>query len=148
MFQFVSFNTIESSKENLHITEVILQDFSSPNLKFFFLNQNLNQNINLLFDMFDHEINKDLNLSKISPLDRLELTTSEKDMDGNDDINSLKHIKKETDDILIKDEEEKEKERAKNGKGTIKIRTGLGDIEKDIKFIDEFFSMNSKNKKR
>ena len=139
---------IESSKENLHITEVILQDFSSPNLRFFFLNQNLNQNINLLFDMFDHEINKDLSLSKISPLDRLDSILSENEMSGNDDINALKHIKKETDEILIKDEEEKEKERAKNGKGTVKLRTGLGDIEKDIKFIDEFFSMNSKNKKK
>ena len=139
---------IESSKENLHITEVILQDFSSPNLRFFFLNQNLNQNINLLFDMFDHETNKDLSFSRISPLDRLESIMSGPEMGGNDDINALKHIKKEADEILIKDEEEKEKERAKNGKGTVKIRTGLGDIEKDIKFIDEFFSMNSKNKKK
>ena len=139
---------IESSKESLHIAEVILQDLSSPSFKFFFLNQNLNQNINILFDMFDHEINKDLNISKISPLDRLESLTSEDGTGGNDDINSLKHIKKETDEILIKVEEEKEKERAKNGKGTVKIRTGLGDIEKDIKFIDEFFSMNSKNKKK
>ena len=98
--------------------------------------------------MFDHEINKDLSLSKISPLDRLDSILSENEMSGNDDINALKHIKKETDEILIKDEEEKEKERAKNGKGTVKLRTGLGDIEKDIKFIDEFFSMNSKNKKR
>ena len=139
---------IESSKENLHITEVILQDFSSPDLRFFFLNQNLNQNINVLFDMFDHEINKDLSFSKISPLDRLELILSGNEMGGNDDINALKHLKKEADEILIKEEEEKEKKRSKNGKGMVKIRTGLGDIEKDIKFIDEFFSMNSKNKKK
>ena len=29
-----------------------------------------------------------------------------------------------------------------------KIRTGFGDIEKDIKFIDEFFSMNNRRKKK
>ena len=98
--------------------------------------------------MFDQEINKDLSFSKISPLDRLDSILLENEMGGNDDINALKHFKKENDEILIKEEEEKEKERVKNGKGTVKLRTGLGDIEKDIKFINEFFSMNSKNKKR
>lgn len=53
-------------------------------------------------------------------------------------MNCLKHIKKETDEILIKEQEEREKAMDKSGKDTIKLRTGLGDIEKDIRFIDEF----------
>ena len=137
---------IETSKESPHITEINLEALSSSNIKYFFFNETFNDNINLLFDLFDKEVNKDININQISPLDKLESLLSDNDEHINFDINCLKHIKKQNDEILIKNEEEKEKGKEKNGRETFKLRTGLGDIEKDIKFIDEFFSMNTRKK--
>ncbi len=137
---------IETSKESPHITEINLEALSSSAIKYFFFNETFNDNINLLFDLFDKEVNKDINSNQISPLDKLESLLIDNDDDINYDISCLKHIKKATDEMLLKTEEEKEKTRDKNGKENFRLRTGLGDIEKDIKFIDEFFSMNSRKK--
>ena len=139
---------IESSRESPHITDINLEALSATNIRYFFLSDKYNENINILLDLFDKEVNTNINGTQISPLDRLNTLYLEKDEDINFDVNCLKHIKKETDEILIKEEEEREKAMDKNGKDTIKLRTGLGDIEKDIRFIDEFFSMNSRSKKR
>ena len=139
---------IETSKESPHITEINLEALSSSSIKYFFFNDIFNENINLLFDLFDKEVNKNINIAQISPLDKLDLLLSKEDDDINYNINFLKHIRKENDEVLLKKEEEKNKNGEKNGKENFKIRTGLGDIEKDIKFIDEFFSMNSKLKKK
>ena len=51
----------------------------------------------------------------------------------------LKHLKKDIDDKLIKEQEIKNKQ--------YKLKNNLADIEKDIKFIDEFFSMNRQRTK-
>ena len=139
---------IETSKESPHITEINLESLSSNNIKYFFFNEYFNENINLLFDLFDKEVNKDININQISPLDKLELLLTKKEENINFDISCLKHIKKKNDEILIQKEEEKEKNKEKNVKGNFKIHSGMGDIEKDIKFIDEFFSMNSRIKKK
>ena len=138
---------IETSKESPHITEINLEELSSSNIKYFFFNDIFNENINLLFDLFDKEVNKNINITQISPLDKLESILDGNDESINFDINCLKHIKKETDESLLKSEEEKEKNIEKIGRQNFKVRTGLGDIEKDIKFIDEFFSMNSRKKR-
>ena len=137
---------IETSKESPHITEINLEALSSSTIKYFFFNETFNENINLLFDLFDKEVNKDVNSNQISPLDKLESLLEDSEEYINYDVSCLKHIKKATDEILIKTEEEREKTRDKNGKENFRLRTGLGDIEKDIKFIDEFFSMNSRKK--
>ena len=137
---------IETSKESPHITEINLEALSASHIKYFFFNENFNENINILFDLFDREVNKNINAFQISPLDKLELL-SDNDESINFDVNCLKHIKKESDELLLKVEEEKEKNIDKIGRENFKMRPAIGDIEKDIKFIDEFFSMNSRKKR-
>ena len=137
---------IETSKESPHITEINLEALSASNIKYFFFNEVFNDNINILFDLFDKEVNKDINSYQISPLDKLESILSEKE-DINYNISSLKHIKKESDEPLLKKEEEKEKNIDKVGREGFGRRPIIGDIEKDIKFIDEFFSMNARKKR-
>ena len=161
---------IDTSKESPHITEINLEALSASEIKYFFFNEVYNENINFLFDVFDKEVNTDINAEQISPLDRLESFLSFNNNDHiNLDISYLKHIKKEKDDPLIKAEEEKENQKSKDnneeqkinnlnqnpnqglGIGVregFKLRTGAGDIERDIRFIDEFFSMNNRKKKR
>ena len=138
---------IETSKESPHITEINLEALSASNIKYFFFNEIFNDNINLLFDLFDKEVNKNINDPQISPLDRLEALLSENEENINFDINCLKHIKKDKDEFLLKTEEEREKNQDKVGRESFKLRPGIGDIEKDIKFIDEFFSLNTRKKK-
>ena len=153
---------IETSKESPHITEINLEALSASEIKYFFFNDVFNENINFLFDVFDKEVNTDINLEQISPLDKLESYLSLNDTEHiNFDINYLKHIRKEKDDALIKIEEAKENQKPKEtkeeqkpnnqgigGKEGFKIRTGFGEIEKDIRFIDEFFSINNRKKKK
>ena len=52
---------IETSKESPHITEINLEALSASNIKYFFFNEIFNDNINLLFDLFDKEVNKNIN---------------------------------------------------------------------------------------
>ena len=68
-------------------------------------------------------------------MEKLELK-EKKTVDDNCDITLLKHIKKDIDEKLLKDQEIKNKQ--------FKLKNNLADIEKDIKFIDEFFSMGRK----
>ena len=161
---------IETSKESPHITEINLEALSASEIKYFFFNELYNDNMNLLFDVFDKEVNTNINMEQISPLDKLDIILSQNNKEQiNYDISYLKHIKKEKDEQLIKAEEEKEKEienKENNENKKInnvkvnsnmlgignregfKIRTGAGDIERDIKMIDEFFSMNNRKKKK
>ena len=156
---------IETSKESPHITEINLEALSASEIKYFFFNDVFNDNINFLFDVFDKEVNTDINGEQISPFDKLESFLSLNNKEKiNFDISYLKHIRKEKDEALIKAEEEKENSKLNNeeqkmnnninqnaalgNKEGIKIRTGFGDIERDIKFIDEFFSMNNRKKKK
>ena len=156
---------IETSKESPHITEINLEALSASEIKYFFFNDVFNDNINFLFDVFDKEVNTDINGEQISPLDKLESFLSLNNKENiNFDISYLKHIRKEKDEPLIKTEEEKENNILNNeeqkinnninqngvlgNKEGIKIRTGFGDIERDIRFIDEFFSMNNRKKKK
>ena len=155
---------IETSKESPHITEINLEALSASEIKYFFFNDVYNDNINFLFDLFDKEVNADINKEQISPLDKLELFLLKDEQRINFDVNYLKHIKKDKDEILIKTEEEKKDRKGIKDKNDIninnntninmnnnigfKIRGGAGDIERDIKFIDEFFSMNNRRKKK
>ena len=50
----------------------------------------------------------------------------------------MNHFNQKKDEELLKQTEEKDK---------IKFHSNYGDIEKDIKFIDEFFSVSNKKKK-
>ena len=86
---------IETSKESPHITEINLEALSSSAIKYFFFNETFNDNINLLFDLFDKEVNKDINSNQISPLDKLESLLNDENYNINYDINCLKHIIKE-----------------------------------------------------
>ena len=153
---------IETSKESSHITEINLEALSASEIKYFFFNDIYNDNINFLFDVFDKEVNTNINMEQISPLDKLETFLSFDNKENiNFNISYLHHIRKEKDEALIKAEEEKEKENGKLNneeqkiknatnenpnqntalgyKEGFKIRTGFGDIERDIRFIDEFF---------
>ena len=131
---------LESGKGKQHITDIMEKE----NEKFEFFNNLFNSNIDIISDFFgknkDNQNNKDNNNTPqtISNLEKLELK-EHKTVDDNDDITFLKHIKKDIDDKLLKDQELRNKQ--------YKLKNNLLDIEKDIKFIDEFFSMGRKRAK-
>ena len=134
---------IEISKESPHLTQIDLESLYSSRLNFFFFNDTYNTNINLLFDLFDKDIN---NKAKyMSPLDRLESIIQQNDDEINYNINFLRHMKKEGDEKIIKLDEEKEKTYVKNA---FKIRPGIFGVNKNSHFIDEFFGINFKNRKK
>ena len=128
---------LESSKGKQHITDIMDKD----NEKFEFFNNFFNNNYNLISDFFGKNKNNNDNINidnKISNLEKLELQEN-KLIDNNDDINFLKHLKKGIDEQLIKEQEIKDRQ--------FKLKNNLADIEKDIKFIDEFFSINRQRTK-
>ena len=105
---------IDTSKESPHITEINLEALSASEIKYFFFNDTYNDNINFLFDVFDKEVNTNINVEQMSPLDKLESFLAKNNNENiNLDISYLKHIRKEKDEALIKSEEEKEKEKGK-----------------------------------
>jgi hypothetical protein len=112
------------------------------NEKFEFFNNLFNSNMDIISDFFcknkDKANNNNESPQKISNLEKLELKEN-KTVDDNDDITFLKHIKKDIDEKLLKEQEIKNKQ--------FKLKNNLADIEKDIKFIDEFFSMGRKRVK-
>ena len=126
---------LESSKGKQHITDIMEKE----NEKFEFFNNLFNSNMDIITDFFGK--NKDMqnnNPQQISNLEKLELKENNI-IDDNNDITFLKHIKKDIDEKLLKDQEIKNKQ--------FKLKNNLADIEKDIKFIDEFFSMGRKRAK-
>ena len=133
---------LESGKGKQHITDLMEKD----NEKFEFFNNLFNSNYNIISEFFGKEQNNENNNievndnidNKMSNLEKLELLNNKLNSD-NIDINLLKHLKKDIDDKLIKEQEIKNKQ--------YKLKNNLADIEKDIKFIDEFFSMNRQRTK-
>ena len=129
---------LESSKGKQHITDIMEKE----NEKFEFFNNLFNSNMDIISDFFgknkDKANNNNESPQKISNLEKLELKEN-KTVDDNDDITFLKHIKKDIDEKLLKEQEIKNKQ--------FKLKNNLADIEKDIKFIDEFFSMGRKRVK-
>ena len=109
---------LESGKGKQHITDLM----DKENEKFEFFNNFFNSNYNIISEFFDKNKNQNNKLNE-----------------DNIDINLLKHLKKDIDDKLIKEQEIKNKQ--------YKLKNNLADIEKDIKFIDEFFSMNRQRTK-
>ena len=131
---------LESGKGKQHITDLM----DKENEKFEFFNNFFNSNYNIISEFFDKNKNNEENNTnnnidnKMSNLEKLELQNNKLNED-NIDINLLKHLKKDIDDKLIKEQEIKNKQ--------YKLKNNLADIEKDIKFIDEFFSMNRQRTK-
>ncbi len=130
---------LESGKGKQHITDIMEKE----NEKFEFFNNLFNSNMDIIEEFFgknkDNQNNNNDNCTKkISNLEKLELKENNT-IDDNNDITFLKHIKKDIDDKLIKDQEIRNKQ--------FKLKSNLADIEKDIKFIDEFFSMGRKRVK-
>ena len=125
---------LESSKGKQHITDIMEKE----NEKFEFFNNLFNSNMDIITDFFgkNKDKPKDVNSpQQMSNLEKLELKENNT-IDDNNDITFLKHIKKDIDEKLLKDQEIKNKQ--------FKLKNNLADIEKDIKFIDEFFSMGRK----
>ena len=120
---------LESGKGKSHITDLI-----QNKIKFLFFNSVYNKNFEILSDFFNLENKKEI--ETISNLEKLN-TILQNDED-NQEINILKHVSKPDDKNLIEEE-------IRIGK--LKLKGGLTEIEKDIKFIDEFFSMG-KNRVR
>ena len=128
---------LESGKGKQHITDIMEKE----NEKFEFFNNLFNSNMDIISEFFGKNKdgqNNDNTAQKISNLEKLELKEN-KIVDDNNDITLLKHIKKDIDDKLLKDQEIKNKQ--------FKLKNNLADIEKDIEFIDEFFSMGRKRVK-
>ena len=135
---------LESSKGKQHITDLI----DKENEKFEFFNNFFNSNYNIISDFFgknkeniDNNENKENNdniYNKMSNLEKLELQQN-KLINDKEDISLLKHLRRDIDEKLIKEQEIKNKQ--------FKLKNNLADIEKDIRFIDEFFSMNRQRTK-
>ena len=134
---------LESSKGKQHITDLM----DKENEKFEFFNNFFNSNYNIISDFFGknkennentENIHNDNIYNKMSNLEKLEQQNN-KLINDNEDINILKHLKRDIDEKLIKDQEIKNKQ--------FKLKNNLADIEKDIRFIDEFFSMNRQRTK-
>ena len=130
---------LESGKGKQHITDLM----DKENEKFEFFNNFFNTNYNIISDFFgrnknNNETNDNNIENKMSNLEKLEIEQN-KVINDNENINLLKHLKKDIDEKLIKDQEIKNKQ--------YKLKNNLADIEKDIKFIDEFFSMNRQRTK-
>ena len=118
---------LESAKGKQHICDLV-------NLKdFIFFNSLYNSNMNFLFNFFDKS--KPVPDNQMSNLDKLEMEEKKiKNEKMDDDIISfVHHFKHKSDENLIKDAE------LKGNKS--KLHGNLQEIEKDIKFIDEFFSI-------
>jgi len=137
---------IESGKGKQHITDLMEKE----NEKFEFFNTFFNSNYNIISDFFGKnkniaENNTNNNIdnnnieNKMSNLEKLELQENKHINNDNEEINFLKHLKKDIDDKLIKEQEIKDRQ--------FKLKNNLVDIEKDIKFIDEFFSINRQRTK-
>ena len=136
---------IESGKGKQHITDLMEKD----NEKFEFFNTFFNSNYNIISDFFGKNKNIGENNTnnldnnnidnKMSNLEKLELQENKPINNDNEEINFLKHLKKDIDEKLIKEQEIKDRQ--------FKLKNNLVDIEKDIKFIDEFFSINRQRTK-
>ena len=131
---------LESSKGKQHITDLM----DKENEKFEFFNNFFNSNYNIISDFFgknaNTDNNKDNNIdNKMSNLEKLEQQENKPINNDNEDINFLKHLKKNIDEKLIKEQEIKDRQ--------FKLKNNLADIEKDIRFIDEFFSINRQRPK-
>ena len=118
---------IESGKDKQHITDLI--DVKDG---FSFFNSLYNSKMDFVLNFFD----KKDNVQQISNLDRLDIEEHEKEK--KESISFVSHFKQKKDEELLKKTEEKDK---------IKFHSNYGDIEKDIKFIDEFFSISNKRTK-
>ena len=115
---------IESGKDKQHITELLdIKD------NFSFFNSLYNSKMDFFFNFFDKDVNQ------MSNLDRIDYEEHQKQKEH---ISFVNHFKQKKDEELLKQTEEKDK---------IKFHSNYGDIEKDIKFIDEFFSVSNKQKK-
>lgn len=112
---------LESSKDKTHITDLLNQ-----NETFTFFNSLYNSNVSFLHNFF----NKDKSSpDQISNLDRLDLVDKAKEL-PRPQISFMKHISKEGDQVAKGDEKKKYQH--------------IKDIDSNIKFIDEFFSVSKK----
>ena len=119
---------LENGKGKQHIS-----DLMNNNESFSFFNSLYNSNMEFLFNFFDKNKNFE---EEISNLDKLENKLNENKNNENlfkDDkpISYVHHFKNKIDDEFIKESNNK------------KLH-GIQEIEKDIKFIDEFFSVGRK----
>ena len=125
---------LENGKGKQHIS-----DLMNLNENFTFFNSLYNSNMEFLFNFFDK--NKNFSDEQISNLDKLENKLNSENKNYVNDIDNLfindkpisyvHHFKNKNDDELIKESNKS------------KLH-GIQEIEKDIKFIDEFFSMGRK----
>ena len=134
---------IEQGKEKQHITELFSDQNQNQiqnveqNMNFTFFNTDFNNNISLLKDFFKNSNDSKLGDSNmISILEKFYIEIGEPD---NDDIDLMKHIKKTGDEKIIQKDDIHEE--------TFKLKTGLADIDNEIKFIGEFFSYGKKKLK-
>ena len=125
---------IEQGKEKQHITELY---FEKQNLKYSFFNSDFNKHISLLTDFFEIN-NSDINLGDSNKISILEKFCLENGDNDNDDIEIMKHIKKNGDEKIIQKNDIQEE--------TFKSRKGFVDIENEIKFIGDFIYPRKKTK--
>ena len=134
---------IEQGKEKMHITELYPVSGGEQKFIFNFFNQSFTQNINLLTEFFKDKNNSDSanihlgDMKMISVLEKYCLENGDKD---NDDIDMIKHIKKNGDEKIIEIDDNKQDE-------IYKFRSGLYDMENEMKFIGELFSYQRKKSK-
>ena len=129
---------IEQGKEKQHLTELYTSN-ENQDLKFKFFNTEFNKNLNMIKDFFNVKSGNNEKLGDSNMISILEKYCLENNDIDNDDIDMMKHIKKNGDEKIIQNVDIQEE--------SFKLRTGLADIENEIKFLGDFFSYGRKKPK-
>ena len=132
---------IETAKDKQHITDILtLQTAPSttttPSSKetFSFYNSTYNNKIDFIFTFFNNETTQ---LQTISNLDRLELETDANSTHSK--ISYINHFKQKKDEDLLKHSAPRIIPR---------LHSDIGELERDIRFIDEIFGGANMKKKK
>jgi hypothetical protein len=126
---------LEQGKEKQHITDL---DTPEKAFKFSFMNIDFNNNIHLLKDFFNTNAGGKL-LGDLKMVSVLEKYYMENEGVDDNDIDMMKHLKKNGDEKIIQKDDIQEE--------SSKLKSGLSDIDNEIKFIKEYFSYPKKKVK-
>jgi hypothetical protein len=125
---------IETAKDKQHITDILTEPTTSSSTTFSFYNSTYNNKIDFIFTFFNTETNQP---QTISNLDRLELETDANSTHSK--ISYINHFKQKKDEDLLKHSAPRIIPR---------LHSDIGELERDIRFIDEIFGGANMKKKK
>ena len=124
---------IETAKDKQHITDILTEP-STSSTTFSFYNSTYNNKIDFIFTFFNTETNQPQTMSN---LDRLELETDANSTHSK--ISYINHFKQKKDEDLLKHSAPRIIPR---------LHSDIGELERDIRFIDEIFGGANMKKKK